>query len=366
MATLVLAGATASGASAESRVIGWGANTWGTLGNGGEPFFSDVPVATEGLTGVKQIAAGGSHALALLEDGTVAGWGTQGTGDGLTDVPVAVAGLSAVKTIAAGSDSSLALLEDGTVMAWGDNLSGQLGTGSKATSDEEPEPVSGLTGVRAIAAGVKSGLALLEGGTAWAWGVAIALGGDTEAPGGSRVPVQVHDLSGVRAIAAGNEFDLALLEGGGVDAWGVDQGVGDGTREDKTLPTAVCGASGITTIAAGGVGLYADGYAYGPAGPLCAEVTGLGPFHGIEGGSVTIGGSNLTEVTAVHFGGTSASFTSESPTSIRAVAPLGSGTVPVTVTTAPNTRIDARNGRWEADVQSRERNRGLHRAENAG
>ena len=55
------------------RVLAWGANEWGQLGDGGTT-SSDVPTYVSGVSGVKEVSAGGQHALALLRDGTVVAW----------------------------------------------------------------------------------------------------------------------------------------------------------------------------------------------------------------------------------------------------------------------------------------------------
>lgn len=69
-------------------------------------------------------------------------------------------------------------------------------------------------------------------------------------------------------------------------------------------------------------------------------VTGISPSSGpLSGGTaVTITGSNLTDATAVSFGGTpAATFTTNSDTSITAVSPAATGIGPVDVTvTTPN------------------------------
>jgi hypothetical protein len=70
------------------------------------------------------------------------------------------------------------------------------------------------------------------------------------------------------------------------------------------------------------------------------RVTGVSPAEGpeAEGTSVEIGGSGFSGATAVTFGGSSAvSFKVNSANSITAVAPKGSGTVDVTVTTPVST-----------------------------
>jgi hypothetical protein len=207
-------------------------------------------------------------------------------------VPVAKSGLSGVKALAASGnrgggegseDFSLALLENGTVLAWGANLSGQLGNGTETLSAEpvavcavgEKAPcVNHLNGVKAIAAGVGWGLALLENGKVVAWGEnsegQLGSGNETK----STVPVIVcavgatspcseesKQLKGVKAVEAGQDQSLALLENGTVVAWGGPD-LGNGTSTKSNTPVAVCAAgetapcandlSGATAIGAGG------------------------------------------------------------------------------------------------------------------
>ncbi len=74
--------------------------------------------------------------------------------------------------------------------------------------------------------------------------------------------------------------------------------------------------------------------------PSPPTVTGVSPNSGpaAAGTVVTISGTNFTGATAVRFGGSAASFTVNSATSITATAPSGSaGTVDVTVTSANGT-----------------------------
>ena len=73
--------------------------------------------------------------------------------------------------------------------------------------------------------------------------------------------------------------------------------------------------------------------------PPVPAVTGIslsrGPATG--GTAVTITGTNLTGATAVDFGSTAATITSDTATQITAVSPAGTGVVDVTVTTAGGT-----------------------------
>ncbi|NPA91016.1 MAG: RCC1 repeat-containing protein, partial [Chloroflexi bacterium] len=80
------------------------------------------------LTHVIQVAAGGDHTCALLEDGRVRCWGANGSGqlgNGSTtssSTPVDVVNLGGrAKAIATGWAHTCALLMDGQVRCWGRN-----------------------------------------------------------------------------------------------------------------------------------------------------------------------------------------------------------------------------------------------------
>jgi hypothetical protein len=154
-----------------ATLVEWGSSEWG----GAATIPSDP-------SGVVAISAGGSHTVALNNDGTVTAWG--GNEYGQTTIP---SGLGSVVAIAAGGWHTVALKNDGTVTAWGYNQSGQTTI------------PSGLSGVVAIAAGDYHTVALKNDGTVAAWGSNWS--GETTIP---------SDLSGVVAIAAKGQHTLAL------------------------------------------------------------------------------------------------------------------------------------------------------------
>jgi hypothetical protein len=81
----------------------------------------------------EQVAAGGSHTVAIKADGTLWAWGRNQAGqlgDGTTEdqsSPVQVGTATNWLAVAAGHHHTVAVRSDGTLWAWGRNQSGQLG-----------------------------------------------------------------------------------------------------------------------------------------------------------------------------------------------------------------------------------------------
>jgi CSLREA domain-containing protein len=247
---------------------GWGRNSEGQLGVGGE-FFANP------LNRVEVFAAGGFHSLAVRDDGTVWAWGSNGSGqlgDGTTtnrSAPVQVSGLSGVIAVAAGNGHSLAVRDDGTVWAWGFNGYGQLGDGT-TTRRSAPVQVSGLSGVIAVAAGAYHSLAVRDDGTMWAWGDNWSgqLGDGTTTR--RSAPVQVIGLQAVNQIAAGALHSLAVA-------------APTTTPLERTIAAAVVAGGSVTTD---------EGFGATPAQPLTTTV------NSPVAGTVTITEGPVTEQTA--------------------------------------------------------------------
>ncbi|MFD0357731.1 hypothetical protein ACFVHW_28945 [Streptomyces sp. NPDC127110] len=105
----------------EKRLKSWGNNRAGQLGEGTSTDFRTTATTVLGLTSaeVVKVAAGGSsaaagHGLALLTDGTVQSWGSNGSGqlgDGSVfshNAPGQVVNVDNARDIAAGGAHSLA------------------------------------------------------------------------------------------------------------------------------------------------------------------------------------------------------------------------------------------------------------------
>jgi alpha-tubulin suppressor-like RCC1 family protein len=127
-----------------------------------------VNASQQAITGVTMIASGKNFDLAVNASGMYA-WGNGNTGtlgDGqMTSRLTAalVSGITNPKGISARYLTACALLQDGTVDGWGENDSGMLGIDSEKFFIPSPQLIPGLTGVTQIAVGQSTTCALKNG-----------------------------------------------------------------------------------------------------------------------------------------------------------------------------------------------------------
>lgn len=99
----------------------WGSNLGGALGNGTDDNVTG-PVTVQGLyTLVVGVASGGAASCALLDDGSVRGWGDHSTGGSLT--PVAVPGITDAVAVSAGYANACALTQAGRIACFSPGFS---------------------------------------------------------------------------------------------------------------------------------------------------------------------------------------------------------------------------------------------------
>jgi alpha-tubulin suppressor-like RCC1 family protein len=136
----------------DGRVLGWGSTLLATpldteTSDRLQQYYARPLVDGEGnaITGIRKVALGESHALALTLDNRVVGWGSNSNGqlgDGtnssasqLTKVVLSNGQqLHDIIEIAVGSSHSLALHRNGNVFSWGAGESGRLGDGTNIDS----------------------------------------------------------------------------------------------------------------------------------------------------------------------------------------------------------------------------------------
>jgi len=139
--------------------------------------------------------------------------------------------------------------------------------------------------------------------------------------GGTTVTITGTNLTGASAVTFGGTAAASFT-------------VDSATQVTATTPAHAAGAVNVAVTTPGGTATRTGGFTYVALVPTISTVApGAGPAAG--GSSVVITGTNLTDATAVSFGGTAAaSFTVDSATQLRATTPAhAAGAVDVIVTT---------------------------------
>lgn len=199
------------------------------------------------MAGLTQLALGNRHSCALRSDGTVACWGDNANGElGLGTVgtamaaPATVPGLTGVRAIEAGLSHACALLGDGTVRCWGDNTYGQVGDGTMVDQGT-PTAVTGLRGVGRLVVGMHHGCALAAGRVScWGYNSHGQLGDGTTV---NRATPLMTSLVGITDLGAGSWHTCARSTGTTLWCWGWNlagmPGIGATTPAQSTMPLRV-------------------------------------------------------------------------------------------------------------------------------
>ncbi|AET66235.1 putative cell wall binding protein [Desulfosporosinus orientis DSM 765] len=213
----------------QGQVWAWGGNEYQQVNNTDDLKISD-PQIVNNLSGVVKIALGSAWSLALKNDGTVWTWGAQkvlfGTDgqEGISDYTdlTQIKGLANVVSISAGFSHSLALKNDGTVWGWGSNEVLQLGNTEQPWFDS-PVQISSINNAVSVSAGAYLSMALGKDGSVWTLGAngggQLGSGSSSSNLPASAAPLKAANISKVSAISAGYGFALAGTAGS-VWGWG--------------------------------------------------------------------------------------------------------------------------------------------------
>lgn len=162
----------------------WGENEYGQLGDG-TLIARVAPTPVVGLIDAVQLSASPRNSIcARRANGRVVCWGDNSNGnlgDGTTvarSVPTSVVGLTDAVDLSVGARGACATRNGGQVVCWGANSLGELGDGrfdheTCALSEDcstVAVPVPALTDAVAIAHGYETAHALRADGTVWSWG----------------------------------------------------------------------------------------------------------------------------------------------------------------------------------------------------
>jgi alpha-tubulin suppressor-like RCC1 family protein len=207
----------------------------------------------------KTISAGNSHTIAVKTDGTLWGWGYNyygQLGDGTTinkAVPTQIGTENNWQSASAAYGHTAAIKTDGTLWTWGNNEVGELGDGTY-TNKTTPVKIGIASDWQLISAGSAYTIAIKTNGTIWAWGSNY----QSQLGDGTRIdknyPIQIGTDANWKSVSANGHYGpLAIKNNGTLWAWG--RGgygqFGDGTFEDKFIPTQIGNSVDWLSVSAG-------------------------------------------------------------------------------------------------------------------
>jgi alpha-tubulin suppressor-like RCC1 family protein len=258
-AGIIAAGGRHSCAIVSAKVLCWGANGSGQLGDG-ELESRDAPAPIVGDLDFVQVTTGRAHTCGLARGGEAYCWGADDKGqlgDATTtsrSAPVRVAGSQSFRTLRAGSSHTCGLTASGDAACWGDNSNGQLGDGSVQTRSS-PVSVAGGQRFVSLSAGSSHTCGIASDGSAWCWGANASgqLGNGTRTD--ARTPTAVSPVAKFTSISAANSHTCAVSDSGEVWCWGRNSfgQLGNGSSTDQGTPVRVESSVRFVSVSAGGV-----------------------------------------------------------------------------------------------------------------
>ena len=265
------------GLTTDARIFCWGSNTRGQLGNGSTVDSSAVPVEVKGNRRWSLLRVGQNHSCANTTSGVTFCWGgnTYGQlGNGTTTdrrAPAKVSGGLELVRVSAGAAHTCGVTASHQAYCWGFNNHGQLGDG---TSNQRLVPigVKGGLAFAVIAANGTQSCGVTTGHAAYCWGTGsngvLGYGGT----GRRGRPVAVAGGLEFSGVSTGSAHSCGVTTAGRVYCWGFNGNgqIGDGTDLNSRLtPVPVASGPRFNSVLASrgaftcGVGRDNRGYCWG-------------------------------------------------------------------------------------------------------
>ncbi|RMF17286.1 MAG: hypothetical protein D6761_04565 [Candidatus Dadabacteria bacterium] len=210
----------------------------------------------------QEVAVGQLATCGVRNDGRVLCWGMQASGrlgNGSSNPlqsqgsPTPVSETFSARAISGLEGSFCAIATDGGLWCWGENDFGQLGLGPAGSAVTTPQQVSAGTQWQQVAMGLGFACGIQIDGSLWCWGSdgqdELGLGPGIQ---NQNVPVRVGVANDWQAVAAGGSHACGL-RAGTLWCWGDNsQGqLGTGDTSNRSVPTQIGAAADWTAVAAG-------------------------------------------------------------------------------------------------------------------
>lgn len=215
---------------------GWGYNYYGQIGQGNGGSLNTIvgsPTQVGSDNNWQSVSVGTNYTLAIKNDGTLWGTGTNASGELGIGSPLAAVYMTQIgtntnwKQVSANNGYSIGIKTDGTLWQWGDNVTNiptQFGT----ATDWDKIAISGTFGIK-------------TNGTLWAWGYNQSgqLGDGTTINRPN--PIQIYTDSNWESVSCNFQHTIATKTDNTLWSWGANNHgqIGDETLINKTIPTQI-------------------------------------------------------------------------------------------------------------------------------
>jgi len=256
----------------DGTMWGWGYSGSYQFGNENQD-QSLVPIQIGNNSNWAKVAVGYVHCLAIRTDGSLYSWGGNcygelGNGNQIVNsIPTRIGNENDWVFVSAAKENSFAIKADGTLWAWGVNL---------GLNDDgiycylSPTKIGYDNDWKLISPSVSHTLALKTNGTlyGWGWNVSGALG-DPSLGNYQMGPAQIGSDNDWKYVASDEFKSMGLKTNGNIYGWGRNDfgAIGDGSTEDKVVPTQAIGMTNKILISTGD--LFA--LAFGSDNYLCGS-----------------------------------------------------------------------------------------------
>ena len=212
----------------DGTLWGWGHNgTTGKVGNN-STIPVESPVQISAATDWREIYAGTFHSFAIKDNGLLWGWGSNSKGNlgigstALYSIAPVQVGTSQWKMVRAGSHHSVGIKTNGTLWAWGGNEKATVGDGT-FINRIVPVLISSSTNWKMVSCNLSRNIAVKTDGTIWVWGMNspnLGVPGMGNSVHYITVPSQVGTDTNWKSAVSGDGYFLALKNDNTLWAWG--------------------------------------------------------------------------------------------------------------------------------------------------